>query len=90
MWCPFWGGAHLTRFTAAGVATERVDVPVLCPTSIAFGGPDLRTMYVTSATRDLGDQQLDVWPLSGSVLQCTVDTPGLPSTIFRTPQMAIL
>jgi sugar lactone lactonase YvrE len=83
VWCAFWDGAHLTRFNPAGAVTEVVAVPVRRPTSLAFGGPDLRTMYVTSASIGLTEPELAEWPLSGSVLRRTAETPGRPSSHFR-------
>jgi sugar lactone lactonase YvrE len=83
VWCAFWDGAHLTRFSPAGAVTEVVAVPVRRPTSLAFGGPDLRTMYVTSASIGLTGPELAEWPLSGSVLCRATETPGRPSTPFR-------
>ncbi|MFI0939863.1 SMP-30/gluconolactonase/LRE family protein [Streptomyces sp. NPDC021020] len=82
IWCAFWDGAHVTRFAPDGTVRERVDLPVLRPTSIAFGGPDLRTMYVTSASRGLTAEQLARWPLSGAVLRRTAAVPGLPAHHF--------
>jgi sugar lactone lactonase YvrE len=83
VWCAFWDGAHMTRFTPDGVVAEQVGVPVIRPTSIAFGGPRLQTMYITSASIGLTSSQLDMWPLAGAVLRRDVDTPGRPSTPFR-------
>jgi sugar lactone lactonase YvrE len=83
IWCAFWDGAHLTRFTAAGAVAEVVPVPVPRPTSITFGGPDLSTLYITSASIDLTEDQLAKWPLSGSVLSLAASTPGRPEVPFH-------
>ncbi|GAA3790139.1 SMP-30/gluconolactonase/LRE family protein [Sphaerisporangium flaviroseum] len=83
VWCAFWDGAHVTRFTSGGAVAERVGVPVIRPTSIAFGGPRLQTMYITSASIGLTSSQLDMRPPAGAVLRHDVDTPGRPSTPFR-------
>jgi sugar lactone lactonase YvrE len=83
IWCAFWDGAHLTRFTPGGVVAEVVTVPVPRPSSITFGGPELSTMYVTSASIDLTEDQLAKWPLSGSVLSLPASTPGRPAVPFR-------
>jgi sugar lactone lactonase YvrE len=83
IWCAFWGGAHLTRFTPAAAVAEVVRVPVPRPTSIAFGGPGLSTLYITSASIDLTEDQLAEWPLSGSVLSLAVSIPGRPAVPFR-------
>jgi sugar lactone lactonase YvrE len=66
-----------------GAVAETVSVPVLRPTSVAFGGPGLRTMYITSASVGLTQVQLAEWPLSGSVLRRAVGTPGRPSSVFH-------
>jgi len=83
IWCAFWDGAHVTRFNPDGSVAEQVPVPVPRPTSVAFGGPDLRTMYITSASIDLTGDQLARWPLSGSVLRRKVEIPGRPPNYFR-------
>ena len=83
IWCAFWGGAHLTRFTPGGAVAEVVPVPVPLPTSIAFGGPDLSTLYITSASIDLTEDELAKWPLSGSVLSLHAATPGRPAVPYR-------
>ncbi|MFJ6183212.1 SMP-30/gluconolactonase/LRE family protein [Streptomyces sp. NPDC092295] len=83
VWCAFWDGAHVSRFTPDGALAEQLPVPVPRPTSVAFGGPGLRTMYITSASTGLTEAQLAEWPLSGSVLRRTADTPGRPSALFH-------
>ncbi|MFD3914184.1 SMP-30/gluconolactonase/LRE family protein [Streptomyces sp. NPDC058603] len=83
VWCAFWDGAHVSRFTPDGALAEQLPVPVPRPTSVAFGGPGLRTMYITSASIGLTEAQLAEWPLSGSVLRRTADTPGRPSSLFH-------
>jgi sugar lactone lactonase YvrE len=88
IWCAFWDGAHVTRFTPDGIAAETIALPVPRPTSVAFGGPGLRTLYITSASLDLTDSQLAQWPLSGSVLQRPVTTPGRPANLFRAARKA--
>jgi sugar lactone lactonase YvrE len=84
IWCAFWDGAHVTRFSPDGSVAGQVPVPVPRPTSVAFGGTDLRTMYVTSASIDLTEDQLARWPLSGCVLRYDVDIPGRPANYFST------
>lgn len=83
VWCAFWDGAQLVRFTPDGAVAQKVPVPVPRPTSLAFGGPELRTMYVTSASIGLSEDRLAAWPLSGSVLCLAADAPGRPPNHFR-------
>ena len=47
-----------------------------------FGGPDLRTLYVTTARDKRPAQELEQFPDSGCVLMARVDVPGLPVNFF--------
>lgn len=38
----------IARFDAAGVLTDRIDLPVKHPASLCFGGPDLADVFVTT------------------------------------------
>jgi sugar lactone lactonase YvrE len=44
-----------------------------------FGGPDLRTLYITTARHKRPAAELARMPWSGCVLQMQVDVPGLPA-----------
>jgi len=49
VWLALFGGGAIRRYTAAGRLDAHIPLQVSHPTSIAFGGPDLRDLYVTSA-----------------------------------------
>ncbi len=54
---PWWaivGAGKVARFNQAGNAVGVIDVPVDFPTSVAFGGPRLDTLYVTSISVAMG------------------------------------
>jgi len=48
----------------------------------AFGGEDLRTLYVTSARQERDADELARLPDSGGIFAMRVDTPGLPEPQF--------
>ncbi|GAA2014329.1 hypothetical protein GCM10009839_06530 [Catenulispora yoronensis] len=83
VWCAMWDGAQIVRFSPDGTVAGRLPVPVPRPTSVAFGGPGLRTMFITSASIDLTEDQLAAWPLSGSVLRHEAGTAGRAPNLFR-------
>lgn len=83
VWCAFWDGAQLIRFDPSGAIAEKLPVPVARPTSLVFGGPDLRTMFITTASIGLTEERLADWPLSGSVLRRDAEVPGRPPNHFR-------
>ena len=47
LWCALVGGAQLARFTTAGL-DRTLPVPVVNPTDVTFGGPELNRLYVVS------------------------------------------
>ena len=63
----------MTRHDPNGREVVRIPFPVQRPTSVAFGGPDLSTLYVTSATIGLDAAGLARAPLSGSLF--AIETP---------------
>lgn len=81
-WVCLFGGAAVRRYDADGTLDVVVELPVTNPTSAAFGGPDLRTLYVTSARHRLAEAQLQREPLAGSVLAIDAGVAGLPGNRF--------
>lgn len=65
VWVALWDGGALRRYTPRGELDRTVPLPVRRPTACAFGGGDLRDLYVTSART--GVDPLGQ-PLAGSLL----------------------
>lgn len=82
VWSAIWDGWRVVRFDADGVIDRVVDLPVPRPTSCAFGGPDLKTLYVTSARIRLSSSLLAEAPLSGSVFAIDAGIRGVPVATF--------
>jgi sugar lactone lactonase YvrE len=80
-WVAMHGGREVRRYDPAGRVVGVVPVPVLQPTSCAFG-PDGR-LYVTSARNGLSAEELARSPLSGSVFTVATGTAGVPVRPFR-------
>jgi sugar lactone lactonase YvrE len=53
LWVAMWGAGQLLRCSTTGEVVERVPLPVEQPSSCAFGGPEARTLFVTSASEGL-------------------------------------
>jgi sugar lactone lactonase YvrE len=77
IWVAFWGGSAVRCFGVSGTLLEALRVPVRQPTSCAFGGPDLRTLYITSAFARLGDRRTE---LDGVLLRVENLATGVPAT----------
>ena len=59
-----------------------VPMPVTNPTCVCFGGPDLRTLYVTTAAKFLTPEQRVAEPLAGSLFAIDGLAQGLPEHRF--------
>jgi sugar lactone lactonase YvrE len=88
VWSAHWDGWRVTRYAPDGRIVETLGVPVPRPTSCAFGGADLATLYVTSARVNLGEAELARSPLSGSVLALRPGARGLPEAPFEASRRA--
>ncbi|MFV0461225.1 MAG: SMP-30/gluconolactonase/LRE family protein [Actinomycetales bacterium] len=72
----------LNKWSPAGELLTSIPLPCARPTCPAFGGPDLRTIYLTSLRHDLPAEVLTEYPLSGGVFAVDVDVPGVPIGTF--------
>lgn len=79
LWVALYAGWAARRYSPLGELLEQVRFPVANITKIAFGGPDLRTAYATSARHLLKPDELAAQPLAGALFEFAVDVPGLHS-----------
>ena len=77
-WLAMYEGQRVLRLSPQGEILEQVHLPVRCPTMPAFGGADLKTLYVTTAHEQRPAAELAAQPLAGCVFALQVDVPGLP------------
>jgi sugar lactone lactonase YvrE len=83
LWVAVWDAWRVSRYSPQGEELLRIRMPVPRPTSCCFGGADLDTLYVTSASVRLNEDALRAAPLSGSLF--AIKFPGirgLPETMF--------
>ncbi len=83
IWSARWGGSSVVRISPAGKVDREVKLPVSRVTCPAFGGKDLKTMYITTAREGMTAEEIAAEPLAGSVFAIDVDVPGLPENLFR-------
>jgi sugar lactone lactonase YvrE len=82
LWNAEYGAWRLVRYTPAGKVDRVVELPVANPTCCCFGGDDLGTLYVTTATQRLVPEDLARQPLAGSVLALRPGVRGLAESRF--------
>lgn len=79
-WIALIEGGQVARFAPDGTLDRLVQVPVSCPTMCAFGGPDLATMFITTA-RKVGTPP-KVEKLAGVIFAFHPGVTGLPEPRF--------
>jgi len=82
LWVAFWDGGCVRRLSPEGVIVAEIPLPVQRPTSCAFGGKALRTLFVTSARTGLSASDLVVQPHAGGVFAIEPGVAGLPVRYF--------
>jgi sugar lactone lactonase YvrE len=83
LWIAHWGAACVScHDPVSGSELARVALPTSHVTNVAFGGPDLRTLFITSARFELSAQQLAAQPLAGALFSVDVDSPGRAATAY--------
>lgn len=78
LWNAQWDGWAITRYRPDGIIDQKIDMPVQRPTSLCFGGEDLKTLFVTSASTRLSPKELAENPDAGALFQLDVPVAGLP------------
>jgi len=78
LWSAHWGAGQIVRYRPDGSVDRSLPVPASQPTCVAFGGPDLDLLFVTSARENLSEQVLASQPDAGNVFIYKMDVKGLP------------
>ena len=68
LWVAVFGGWGVRRYDPeTGALLSEVRLPIAQVTACAFGGDNLETLYITTATHALNDEQLAQQPLAGGL-----------------------
>lgn len=78
LWNAKWGGSCVVRHAPDGSIDRIIEVPVSQVTCPAFGGPDLKTMFITTANKNMSAEQLAEERVAGGLFVIDLDVPGLP------------
>jgi sugar lactone lactonase YvrE len=87
VYAALYGGSAIAVFSARGHEVERIELPVPNPTSCAFGGDDMHTLFITTAGDGMDDDALQKSPQSGQLFAAELPVRGVgspsPSQIER-------
>ena len=82
-WSAMFEGGKILRVAPDGQLLGEIAVPARCPTMMTFGGADLRTLYITTASHNRSAEEIAAYPLTGHVLSVRVDVAGQPETAYQ-------
>lgn len=82
IWNAQWNGRRVVRFAPDGRLDRVIEMPVLNPTCVAFGGAELDTLYITTARYQMTAEQLAADPQSGALFAFKPGIKGLPDAKF--------
>ncbi|HOU69532.1 MAG TPA: SMP-30/gluconolactonase/LRE family protein [Paludibacteraceae bacterium] len=83
LWIAHWGGACVSRWNPqTGEMIGKVNVLTRDITSVAFGGDDLGTLFITTVSAWVPDSVKARYPDSGSLFAIKPGVKGLPSKVF--------
>jgi sugar lactone lactonase YvrE len=85
LWVAQWGGSRVVRYDpATGAVLAIVRLPTSHVSSVAFGGPALDEIYITTAKEFMDEAQRAREPLAGHVFVVrNSGFKGLPACAFR-------
>jgi L-arabinonolactonase len=82
IWNAQWNGHRVVRYAPDGRIDRVVEIPVLNPTCVTFGGPDLDMLYITTARYLMTPAQIAAEPQAGALFACKPGVRGLPDAKF--------
>jgi sugar lactone lactonase YvrE len=83
LWNAEWGAWRIVRYAPDGRLDRVVEMPVAQPSACMFGGPDLATLYITSAWEDLSAEARAKQPLAGGLFAFEPRVKGLALPLFQ-------
>ncbi len=82
VWNAHWGAGRIVRYAPDGSIDRMIEVPASQPSCIAFGGPEMNLLFVTSARDGLKGDMLLGQPDAGNLFVYRTDMTGLADADF--------
>lgn len=81
-WSALYQGQRIVKISPAGDILAEYPIPARYPTMVAFGGKDLKTLYISTCRGAQTDEELEQFPHAGGIFAMDVEIPGLPEARF--------
>jgi sugar lactone lactonase YvrE len=82
LWSAMFSGGRIVRYTPKGKIDRVIGLPVTQVNSLAFGGTDLRTLFVVTSKHLLNESALTAQPLAGDIFAIDVGVAGTVEPSF--------
>lgn len=83
LWVGMWGGHAVCRFDPeTGQLIDRIEVPARNVTSCAFGGENFETLYITTASVGMNEEQKEKFPLAGGLFEVKPGVKGVKANFY--------
>jgi L-arabinonolactonase len=82
IWSARFRGWKLVRYDPAGKIERRVHLPVERPSSMIFGGESLEDLYITTASIEIPQNELQGHPMAGGILRIRPGVKGKKPEAF--------
>lgn len=80
-WTALYEGGRIVQLSPQGELIQEIKVPARCPTMVAFGDADLKTLYITSVGNRPADE-LEAFPHSGALFKVRLQVAGMAEHRF--------
>ncbi|WP_158966131.1 SMP-30/gluconolactonase/LRE family protein [Paraglaciecola sp. L3A3] len=82
LWVALWGGWAIQQYSPRGALLQEIRLPVSQVTKCVFGGVNMDTLYITTASEYLSPNDLSKQPLAGSLFSYKTQTQGYKEQKF--------
>ena len=82
-WSALYQGQRIVKINPQGKILAEYPVPAIYPTMVAFGGEDLKTLYVSTCRSAHTDDELVQFPNAGGIFAIDFDVAGLVEPRFK-------
>jgi len=83
LWVGMWNGNAIANYNPrTGELVSKIEVPAHNVTSCAFGGENLDTLYITTSSLDMTDEEKEKYPLAGSIFKIKPGVNGVKIVFF--------
>ncbi|MFD1261743.1 SMP-30/gluconolactonase/LRE family protein [Entomomonas asaccharolytica] len=82
-WSAQFGDGLIVKLSPQSEILEQIELPVKWPTMVAFGGDELKTLFITSSREDLTAKQLNNNPQSGNLFATKINVVGNKEPLFK-------